>query len=138
MKTIFKNENWKPCLVLFFYMKKNIIYSFIASLYKENVLSVQRRTRLPFVKDYNRLWVIPLFFLSLTNCAYMSCTLFYSCMKIPILSPIIIFGEIFFDIKSSTIFSTKPLEIWLNTPTWTWTHKLGEIWNLCHCIRVLH
>ena len=46
----------------YFYMKKKIIYSFIASLYncitqlyKENVLSVQRCTRLPFVKDYNKL-----------------------------------------------------------------------------------
>ena len=94
MKTIFKNENWKPCLVLFFLYEKKNIYSFIAPLYNcINVLSVQRRTRLPFVKYYNKLWVIPLFFLSLTNSAYMSCTLFNSHMKIPILSPIIIFGE---------------------------------------------
>ena len=40
-----------------------------------------------------------------------------------------------FDIKSSTIFSTKPLEIWLNTPTWTWTHNLWGIWNLCHSVQ---
>ena len=40
MKTIFKNENWKPCLVLFFIWKKNI-YSFIAPLYNCITLTVQ-------------------------------------------------------------------------------------------------
>ena len=40
MKNIFKNENWKPCLVLFFYMKK-IIYSFIAPLYNCITLTIQ-------------------------------------------------------------------------------------------------
>ena len=33
MKTIFKNENWKSCLILFFLYEKKIIYSFIVSLY---------------------------------------------------------------------------------------------------------
>ena len=136
MKTIFKNENWKPCLVLFFLYEKKNIYSFIASLYNCITLSVQRLTRLSFMKDYNRLWVIPLFFLSLTNCAYMSCTLFNFCTEIPILSSIMIFGGKKIDLKSSTIFSIKPLEIWLNTSTWT--HNLWRIWNLCHCTRVLH
>ena len=46
-------------------------------------------------------------------------------MKISILYPIMIFEENFFDHKSSTIFLIKPLEIWLNTPTWT--HNLREI-----------
>ena len=32
-------------------------------------------------------------FLSLTNCTHMLCTLFNSHMKIPILSPIMIYGE---------------------------------------------
>ena len=41
MKIIFKNENWKPCLVLFFYMKKKIIYSFIVPLYNCIILTVQ-------------------------------------------------------------------------------------------------
>ena len=36
-----------------------------------------------------------------------------------------IFKQLEFDIKSSTIFSTKPLEIWLNTPTWT--HNLEGV-----------
>ena len=136
MKTLFNT---------IFLIWKKIIYSFIAphtivlhQLHKENVLSVQRQTRLTFVKNYNRLWVIPLFFLSLMNCAYMSCTLFNSRMEIPILSPIIIFGEIFFYIMSSTIFSIKPVEIWLNNLTWTWTHNLGGIWNSCHCTSVLY
>ena len=101
MKTIFKNENWKPCLVLFFlYENKKIIYSFIAPLYNYITLTVQGKctkcTRLPFVKYYNQLWVISFFFLSLMNCTYMSCTLFNSRLEIPIFSPIIILGEIFF------------------------------------------
>ena len=41
MKTIFKNENWKPCLVLFFLYEKKIIYSFIVPLYNCITLIVQ-------------------------------------------------------------------------------------------------
>ena len=145
MKTIFRNKNLKPCLVLFFKYENNkkelnFIYSFIVSLYNCITLIVQEKctkcTRLPFVKVYNWLWVIPLFFLSLMDCTHMSCTLFNSHMEIPILSTIMIYGEKNFDLKSSTIFSTKPLEIWLSAPTLT--HNLGCIWNLCHCTRVLH
>ena len=42
MKTIFKNENWKP-LVLFFYIWKKIIYSFIAPLYNCITLTIQEK-----------------------------------------------------------------------------------------------
>ena len=61
------------------------------SLYKCITLSVQRYTKLPFVKDFNQ--TTPLFSLSPKDCTPMSCTLFKSHMKIPILSSIMIFGE---------------------------------------------
>ena len=84
----------------YFFIWKKIIYSFIALLYncitliiQEKCIKCTKNTRLPFVKYYNRLWVILLFFLSLTNCTHMSCTLFNSCMEIPILSPIMICGK---------------------------------------------
>ena len=131
MKTLFST---------IFLIWKKTIYSFIAPLYNCITLTVQGKctkcTRLPFVIYYNRLWVIFLFFLSLMNCTHMSCILFNSCMEIPILSPIMIYGEKNFDLNSTTIFSTKPFEIWLNTPTWT--HNLEGIWNLCYYTRVLH
>ena len=41
MKTIFKNENWKPYLVLFFLYEKKIIYSFITPLYNCITLTIQ-------------------------------------------------------------------------------------------------
>ena len=88
-----------PCTVsvIPLYNDINFIYSFIAQLYNCITLTIHRKctkcTRLLFVKDYNRLWVIPLFFLSLMNFTYMSCTLFNSHMEIPIFSPIMIFGE---------------------------------------------
>ena len=40
MKSIFKNENWKPYLILLFIWEK-IIYSFIAPLYNCITLTVQ-------------------------------------------------------------------------------------------------
>ena len=44
MKTIFKNKNWKTCLVLFFlYENKKIIYSFIVPLYNCITVTVQRK-----------------------------------------------------------------------------------------------
>ena len=142
MKTIFKNENWKPCLVLFFIWKK-IIYLFIASLYNCITLTVQRKcTKCTKVYKTTLCEILQsimnhsFIFLSLTNCTHMLCTLFNSHMKIPILFPIMIYGEIFFDLKSSTIFSTKPLELWLNTLMWT--HNLEEIWNLRHCTRKMY
>ena len=60
-------------------------------LYKGITLSVQRYTKLPFVKDFNE--TTPLFSLSPKDCTPMSCTLVNSHMKIPILSSIMIFGE---------------------------------------------
>ena len=43
MKTIFKNENWKPYLVLFFLYEKKIIYSFITPVYNYITLTVQEK-----------------------------------------------------------------------------------------------
>ena len=115
MKTIFKNKNWKPCLTLFFLYENKKINLFIHllchctivlhSLYKGNVLSVQ---------GYH-LWKIIIDYESFLYFSYHSRIMHicHALMEIPILSPIIIFGENFFDLKSSTIFSTKPLEIWL-------------------------
>ena len=40
MKSIFKNENWKPYLILLFIWEK-IIYSFIVPLYNCITLTVQ-------------------------------------------------------------------------------------------------
>ena len=52
------------------------------------------------------------FFFLPNDCIPMLCTLFNSHIKIPIFSPIMIFGEKI-DPKSFTIFSTKQLKIWL-------------------------
>ena len=43
MKTIFKNENWKHCLVLFFYMKikKKLFIHLLRALYNCITLIVQ-------------------------------------------------------------------------------------------------
>ena len=134
MKTLFST---------FFLYEKKIIYSFIVPLYNCFTLIVQGKcTKCTKVYKTTLCEILQsimnhsFIFLSLTNCTHMLCTLFNSHMKIPILFPIMIYGEIFFDLKSSTIFSTKPLEIWLNTPTWI--HNLKGIWNLCHCTRLLH
>ena len=43
MKTILKNENWKPCFVLFFLYEKKNIYSFIAPLYNCITLTIQEK-----------------------------------------------------------------------------------------------
>ena len=47
MKTIFKNENWEPILVLLFFMniikRINFIYSFMAPLFNGITLTVQEK-----------------------------------------------------------------------------------------------
>ena len=50
MKTIFKNENWKPYLILLFIWEK-IIYSFIAPLYNCITLTVQEKC-IKYTKAY--------------------------------------------------------------------------------------
>ena len=51
MKTIFKNENWKPYLVLFFLYEKKIIYSFITPLYNCITLTIQEKC-IKYTKAY--------------------------------------------------------------------------------------
>ena len=131
MKTIFKNENWKPCLVQFFYMKK-IIYSFIASLYNCITLTVQGKCT-KCTKVYNTTLCEILqsimshyFIFLITHKLYTYVMHFISFPhgNFNIFPNNNIWGK-FFDLKSSTIFSTKPLEIWLNILTWT--YNLEEI-----------
>ena len=77
-------------------------------LYKGITLTIQEKcikcTWPSFVKDSNWFWTTPLFFLSPKGRTPMSCTLFNFHMKIPIFSPIMILGEIFFTLSHSPFF----------------------------------